>query len=365
MVKKTEADQGKILSYFGFDEKILHSEPYGEGHIHSSYKITTSEHTLFLQNVNQSVFKNPVYLEHNIRLITSVLKVYYGPDEDRKSLLFFPLVNRGNHIHHIDDNGNTWRLSRFIEKSFSHQIVPDAITAEKASAAFADYILALSTCSKKSFYKTIHNFHNAALRLKQFESAVKKGILPDRIQEAKNEIAFCNSRAYLADQMTELMASKRLKNRIVHHDTKINNVLFDVNDGNPLCVVDLDTTMPGYILSDFGDMVRTMCNAAEEDEAALDKVIFRKDVFEGITKGFLNVLSEELNHGERQHLIFGAKLLIWMQAIRFLTDYLKGDTYYKVQYDKHNLVRTKNQIHLLKQIEKEETQLHKFVMDFS
>jgi thiamine kinase-like enzyme len=365
MVTKSETDTGNILSQFGFEENIVLSEPFGEGHIHSSYKVITKEHTLFLQQVNRSVFKNPLYLEHNIRLITTLLQSYFGSHEKRKSLYFFPVKNQGNCIHYQDNHGKIWRLSHFIENSFSYQIVPDTNIAQMAASAFAEYILALSACNKKDFYKTIPNFHNASLRLRQFESALKKAILPERIRDAKDEIAFCISRSYFADKMVGLIENKSLKNRIVHHDTKINNILFDSNDGSALCVVDLDTTMPGNILSDFGDMVRTMCNAAAEDESDLNKIVFRTDIFEGIARGFLKVLSDDLKQEERQNLVFGAKLLCWMQAVRFITDYLKGDVYYKVLYDTHNLIRTRNQIHLLKQIEKEESQLHDIVKDVS
>ncbi|MCC5928217.1 MAG: phosphotransferase [Cyclobacteriaceae bacterium] len=363
MVTKHVIDTGNILSQFGFGDNVVLSEPFGEGHIHSSYKVTTTENVLFLQQVNQTVFKNPLYLEHNIRLIASVLQSYFGSNDERKSLYFFPLKNQKNRIHFEDKNGNIWRLSRFIESSFSYQVVPDPSTAQMAAAAFADYILALSACNKKDIYKTIPNFHNASLRLRQFESAIKKSFIPERVHEAKDEIAFCFSRAYLADKLTGLQENNSLKKRIVHHDTKINNILFDSHSRNALCVVDLDTTMPGNILSDFGDMVRTMCNAAPEDEGDLIKVQFRTDIFEGISKGFLNVLAEELSPEERLNLVFGAKLLCWMQSVRFLTDFLKGDVYYKVQHSTHNLIRTRNQIHLLKQIEKEEKQLQEIILD--
>lgn len=358
----TEASS--IISQFGFEEDVLQAVPFGEGHIHSSYKIITTENTLFLQQVNQSVFKNPFYLEHNIRLITSLVQSYSGSHETRKGLYFFPLKNEINRIHYQDFNGNIWRLSRFIESSFSHQVVPDAKTAQKAAEAFAEYILALSVGNKKDFYKTIPSFHNASLRLRQFEAAAKKAIMLERIRQAKYETDFCISRAYLAEQMASLIEKKSLKKRIVHHDTKINNILFDLKTADALCVVDIDTTMPGNILSDFGDMVRTMCNAASEDESDLRKVVFRTDIFEGIAKGYLSVLSDELKPEEKQNLVFGSKVLCWMQAVRFLTDYLKGDVYYKVQYDTHNLIRARNQIHLLKQIEIAEGQLQEIVNPF-
>ncbi|MGF1636202.1 MAG: phosphotransferase [Cyclobacteriaceae bacterium] len=364
MAVKFSMDPEALLKAFGIHDKIHFCQPHGSGHIHLSYRITTDQNAYFLQAINTRIFTDHLKLESNTKLIAKVLKRYYGDSHSRYYLQFIPLVHDPLSIHHVDQDSVVWRLSYFVADSFSHDVVPDRAVAYNAAKAFADYILALSEIPQKSVYKTIPNFHNALARFQTFETIIKRNPLPERKSMAQNEIDFCNSRSFLAFKFQELINNKELKTRIVHHDTKLNNILFDRTTGDALCVIDLDTTMPGTVLSDFGDMVRTMCNLAAEDEPDLSKVVFNKEIFGQIAAGYLEVLKEELYPSEIESLVFGAKLFCWIQAIRFLGDYLQGDKYYTVNHALQNLHRTKTQIELLKQIELQEQDLQNMVQQF-
>jgi len=250
-------------------------------------------------------------------------------------------------------------MTIFIRDSKSYdEINPDL--AYRAGIAFGDFQLMLSDLPGDPLHETIPNFHNMEFRLEEFRQAVNRDRV-GRVMEVDDLIKEIESRAYEMCLPERLHREGKLPKRINHCDTKVNNILFD-NDGQVLCVVDLDTVMPGYVLSDFGDFIRTGANTGAEDDKNLDKVGVNLEIFENYAKGYLKNAISFLTDIEIDNLAFGAKLLTYMQTVRFLTDYLNGDTYYKIEYGNHNLIRTKAQFRLLESLEENFDRMQQIVL---
>jgi len=326
--------------------------PFGSGHINNTYRVVTESQDYILQRVNKNVFLTKE-LVANYEVLADGVKKYR--EENRTKITPELLKTLDGKYHHIDKEKAAWRLVEFIPNSVSYDISPDPAISYDAARAVGRYQLFLNTIKPNLIQDTIPNFHDLEGRMLAFRNACdtcEKQLLIN----AEREIEKSKDFACISDNLTRLL--KNLPLRVTHNDTKLNNIIFD---GSNWLVIDLDTVMKGYVMFDFGDMVRTYTSPANEDEQDLKKVIFRTEHFESLTRGYLDVLKQELNKQEKESLLPGALYIIYEQALRFLTDYLLGGVYYKTNYPEHNLVRARTQLKLLSYLLDNEKELTRIV----
>jgi len=338
----------------------------GSGHIHETYLArTVSDNTdaYVLQHFNINVFRDPEAVMQNLDLITAHIrqKLESQGESDIRRKVITPVKLRTGGLMYRDDENKVYRCFLYIPK---HKTFDRAVSTEQVyegGKAYGMFLLQLSDLSANSIKETIHRFHDLDLRLGQFEDACSNGIR-DRLAETRHEIDMLQSRK--TEMRTILMLGRegKIPLRIVHHDTKINNVLFDEN-GKGLCVIDLDTVMPGYVHDDFGDSIRTFTNTGEEDDPNLDKVSMNIRYFEAFARGFLEITSTMLTQAEKDHLALSARVITYMQALRFHADYLNGDTYYRIHHPSHNLQRTRAQLKLLLSMEEQYGEMKRIIRD--
>jgi Ser/Thr protein kinase RdoA (MazF antagonist) len=339
-----------IVARFVSGNEIL-TAPLGAGHINDSYRVAVDGREFVMQRINHAIFKNVPELQENILRVTAHIRsklVAKGvKDPERRTLNFLPAADGKSYFR--DDDGNYWRIADFIagSKSFD-QITPEL--AEKAGEAFGEFQSMLADLPGEPLHEIIPNFHNMETRLATFEQSVQNNCA-GRLAEVQWLVDEIRERAKPMCRPERLYRDGELPKRINHCDTKVNNLLFDAEGKDVLCVVDLDTVMPGFVLSDFGDFIRTGANNGKEDDTELDKVSINLDIFEAYATGYMRTAGSFLTDCEASLLAFGAKLLTYMQTVRFLTDYLDGDTYYKIKSPNHNLERSLAQFKLLTSME--------------
>lgn len=335
-----------VLNQYGIVEKSLVVENFGSGLINNTWKISENGNAFIVQKINTNVFKKPAYIEQNIDLIAGFLKTH-NPDY----LFVSPLqaVNGKSMVYANEED--FYRAFPFVPGSYSKDIVETPEQAFEAAIQFGRFTKKLKGIDVTKLKITIPSFHDLALRYKQFLTIIETGSAK-RLVESAELIQQLKNWSYIVEVYNRIKKQSTFKLRVTHHDTKISNVLFDKLDKG-LCVIDLDTVMPGYFISDLGDMFRTYLSPCNEDEKDFTKVIVRPDFFEALTAGYLSEMGEELTNDEKEHFIYAGEFMIYMQAIRFFTDYLNGDIYYQARYDKHNLVRAQNQVALLHAYQKE------------
>ena len=350
-MEKTNEQLIAILKQFAIDEDMVSAVPFGNGHINDTLKVTNSKGEIkyILQRINHHIFTNVDMLQNNIFTVTSHIReklVARGEqDVDRKVLTFIPA--KDGKLYHFDGD-SYWRVCLFIPRSKSFEEVTPQLSYE-AGKAFGDFQTMLSDLPADALGETIPNFHNMEFRLKQFRDAVEANAA-GRLEEVKDLVAEIEKRAKDMCIQEELYREGKLKKRTNHCDTKVNNIMFD-EEGKVLCVIDLDTVMPGFVLSDIGDFIRTGANTVAEDDENLDNVEVNLEIFEAYTRGYMETAKAFLTPQEIKLLPYGGRLLTYMQTVRFLTDYINGDTYYKIHSPKHNLIRTKAQFKLLLSLE--------------
>ena len=343
-----------IVGQFDIQGTVTSVKPLGAGHINDSYKVLTESATTpdyVLQRVNHYIFKNVDALQDNIRRVTDHIrnKLSLAGINDVENRVLRLAVAKDGKLYHKDADDNYWRILYFIPGSHSYD---EGITPELAlyaGQAFGDFQAMLADLPGEPLVETIPNFHNMESRLATFRQAVKDN-KAGRLAKTQYMVDEIEKRA---DEMCKAERMHRegiLPKRINHCDTKVNNVLFDEND-QVLCVVDLDTVMPGYVLSDFGDFMRTGANTGKEDDPDLDRISIDMKIFEAYTKGYLEKAKSFLLPVEIENIPFGAKLLTYMQTVRFFADYLDGDLYYKIHSPEHNWQRTVAQFKLLQNME--------------
>jgi len=332
-----------IASKFEISERITDVKPLGEGLINDTYKVLVDGNDnpkYVLQHINNAIFQDVDMLQDNIEKVTNHIRkklIDNGINDIDRHVLRFVKTRDGKNYHF--DGKKYWRLMVFVNDSITYQ----AVTPEYsyiAGRSFGEFESMLSDM-KEPLGEVIPDFHNIEFRLKQLRDAV----VEDRVGRVKKVRFYIDEIEKRAEKMTlgeRLFREGKLPKRICHCDTKVNNMLFD-KDGNVLCVIDLDTVMPSFIFSDFGDFLRTAANTAAEDEPDLDKIDFNMEIFKAFTKGYLEGTKDFLLPIEKENLPYAAMLFPYMQAVRFLADYINGDTYYKIKYPEHNLVRTKAQ----------------------
>lgn len=355
------ADLKNILTHFLLAGTILGIKPLGNGLINDTYKVETEGETTpdyVLQRINHNVFQNVDALQKNIELVTRHLRKKVEASEesetDRRVLHFIPTSDGKTYWY---DGNDYWRVSVFI----SHAKTYEAVTPEHAydaGKAFGKFQADLADLPEQ-LEETIPNFHNMEFRLEQLREAVAKDPV-GRVSSVADLLEQLESRAEYMCQAERLYREGKLPKRVCHCDTKVNNLMFD-EDGSVLSVIDLDTVMPSFIFSDYGDFLRSAANTGNEDDTDLDNVSFNMDIFRPFTKGYLESAQSFLTPVEIELLPYAVALFPYMQTVRFLTDYINGDTYYKIQYPEHNLVRSKAQFKLLCSVEEKTPEMKAYI----
>lgn len=355
----------EIVARFAVEGNVVDIKPLGNGLINDTYKVSVEggPHDYVLQRINNAVFKDVDSLQSNIEEVTRWIRMKLEAagekDIDRKVLRFVPLLSEGQNTEallsdrpktYYFDGEKYWRVSVFIDRAKTFETV-DQTYSEYAGEAFGSFESMLADIPAK-LGETIPDFHNMELRLSQLVEAVRNDVAgrlkADRDTEGKELHGILEKIDKFGVEMCKAERLHRegaLPKRICHCDTKVNNMMFDEN-GDFLCVIDLDTVMPSYVFSDFGDFLRTAANKVAEDSPEIGEVDFDMDIFKAFSRGYIKGTSKFLLPVERENLPYAACLFPFMQAVRFFTDYLNGDTYYKISYPEHNLVRTRNQMRL-------------------
>ena len=362
---KTKEELLNILDQFTLAEKVVSAEPFGNGHINDTLKVTNEKGEIkyVLQRINHLIFTNVDMLQNNINIVTThirkKLEAKGESDIDRKVLTFLP-TKEGKPYYF--DGDSYWRVCLFIPNSKSYEEVTPELSYE-AGQAFGDFQSMLADLPEGSLGETIPNFHNMEFRLEQFHDAVKANTA-GRLEEVKDLIEEIEKRAEAMCIQERLYREGKLQKRTNHCDTKVNNMMFDADTDKVLCVIDLDTVMPGFVLSDIGDFIRTGANTGAEDDENLDNVNVNMDIFKAYTRGYMETAKAFLSPLEISLLPYGGRLLTYMQTVRFLTDYINGDTYYKIHSPKHNLIRTKAQFKLLQSLEEHAEEMDNFMKEW-
>jgi Ser/Thr protein kinase RdoA (MazF antagonist) len=330
----------EILSDYNLIQDQLEVEPINNGLINKTWLVKNSHKNFILQKVNHNIFKNPDAIACNIRMIADYL-LKHSPEY----LFISPIKTKHDEEMNYQEGKGYFRLLPFVKKSNTINTVQKPHQAYEAAKKFGQFTKLLSGFPVEKLQITLPDFHNLTLRYHQFEDALKNGN-PQRLEQSKEIISFIKANKGIVDTYENILQNPSFKLRVTHHDTKISNVLFDEHDKG-LCVIDLDTVMPGYFISDVGDMIRTYLSPANEEERDFSKINIREEYFKAIRDGYLNEMNDELSEEEKKHFIYSGKFMIYMQAIRFLTDYLNNDIYYGTSYEEHNFVRARNQQVLL------------------
>ncbi len=340
--------------------EFLSATPYGSGHINDSY-CAVFDHAgrpvrIILQRINHNIFKNPVALMENVQRVTSHLatQVAGAPDSDRRVLTLIPA--RDGNAWHVDAEGNYWRGYHFIQRAHSYDAVETAQQAFEAAKAFGRFQQLLASLPSPRLHDTIPDFHHTPKRFSALQQAIASDVA-NRAVLARPEIEF----ALAHQSISGVLLDANLPERVTHNDTKFNNVLLDDDTGEGICVIDLDTVMPGLVHYDFGDMVRTTTSTAQEDERDLAKVTMQFPMFEALVRGYLASTGTFLTSTEKHYLAFSGKLITFEVGVRFLTDYLAGDTYFKVHREGQNLDRCRTQFKLVESIEQQEEKMDRLV----
>jgi Ser/Thr protein kinase RdoA (MazF antagonist) len=357
-------DLKTIGAMFRIPGDFLFGNPYGSGHINDTFAVSYSQGgagiRYIFQRINHNIFKNPVALMDNISRVTShqAKKQSCLTDSSRKNLTLIPALDGKPYAQ--DRDGNYWRVYIFIEKARTYDVLESEKQAFQAAKAFGEFQKLLSDLPGERLNETILNFHNTPSRYRALEDAIKQDS-QNRAAEAKQEIDFVMKRAELAGKLLELNKQGKIPERVTHNDTKLNNVMLDDCSGEGICVIDLDTVMPGLVLYDFGDMVRTGTSPAAEDEKDLSKVFMQMPMFKALLEGYLAGAGDFLTATEKEYLPFSGKLIALEIGVRFLTDYLAGDVYFKIHRPEHNLDRCRTQFKLVQSIEEQEEEMQRLL----
>lgn len=346
----------EVAARFQTKGAAVEHAPYGNGHINDTFLVVCGmregeRRRYILQKMNHSIFKMPQQLMENVVNVTEYLREMIarrGGDPDRETLNVVKTKDGSN--YYLDDEGNYWRMFLFVEQTVCLEKVESAKDFYDSAVAFGNFQKMLSDYPAQTLYETIPNFHNTPSRFADFRKAVQEDRM-GRAAQAKEEIAFALAREKDTRVLTDMLKAGELPLRVTHNDTKLNNILFDADTKKAICIIDLDTVMPGLSHYDFGDSIRFGASTGAEDEKDLDKIEMDLSLFEAFTKGYLEGCGGSLTEKEIEMLPMGAKLMTYECGIRFLADFLEGDTYFKIHRDGHNLDRARTQFKLVKDME--------------
>jgi Ser/Thr protein kinase RdoA (MazF antagonist) len=358
----------QIFEYFAAEGTFLSGEPCGSGHIHDTFKIETTEKEnddYILQRLNNKVFKNIPELQNNIERVTvhlrNKLNEIPGSNIKRECL---NLINAKDGKSWITDkDGNYWRIFIYIPNHRSYDLVNSADKAYQGGKAIGRFQAMLFDMPGGPLFETIPKFHDIESRLNALNTKIEANPV-GRVRTVTKEIEQILSRSEEMKIILKLGKEGRIPVRITHNDTKFNNILLDEND-KALCVIDLDTVMPGYVHYDFGDAIRTATNTSNEDETDLSKVRMNINLFKAYSEGYLSEAANTLNDVEKEYLAFAPRLITYTMAVRFLTDFIDGDNYYKIHHELHNLQRTKAQIKLVLSMEEQYEEMRRIIEELA
>ncbi len=347
----------KICQMFSLDGKFVEYKKNTNGHINSTYILTFDEDgeikKYVLQMISTEIFKNPAGLMNNIVGVTKHLKKKNSdmntPWADRCTLTFLPTID--DKYFYLDEQNNCWRVYEYIDKVYTCNAIENSNDFYNAGVAFGEFQNLLADYDSGTLVETIPNFHNTVSRFADFKKAVDEN-KSGRIDSAKEDVDFALAREKETHILVDLINEGKLPLRVTHNDTKLNNILFDEETNKGICVIDLDTVMPGLSLYDFGDSIRFGANTAAEDEKDVSKVSLDLELYEAYVKGYLSNAKNALTDLEKELLPLGAWMMTYECGIRFLMDYLNGDVYFHTDYAEHNLVRARTQFALVADMEK-------------
>jgi Ser/Thr protein kinase RdoA (MazF antagonist) len=347
---------------------LVEAAPHGSGHINETYAATYDQAgtpvRYIHQRINGHVFKDPARLMDNVSRVLghAATRLVGRPDASRRTLTLVPA--RDGRPYVVDADAAMWRTYLFIERTRTFDIVETPAQAEAAARAFGQFQSVLADLPGERLHDTIPDFHHTRKRFDAFAAAVQADVC-NRAHACADLIEIARAHEPDADRLLAASAAGDVPERVTHNDTKINNVMMDVTTGEALCVVDLDTTMPGLAPIDFGDMVRTATNAAAEDEPDPARVVSRPEMFEALVRGYLSAAGTFLRPTEVAWLAFAGQLLAFEQALRFLGDHLQGDVYYRIHRPGHNLERARAQLALMTSIERQRDAYEAIVRRYS
>ena len=355
-----------VISAFTVEGKVVDCIPFGNGHINDTRLVTMDTGVQYVaQRINKNVFKRPDLLMENYVGVTKFIRrkiEEMGGDPLREVLNAIPAKDGKAYV--IDEEGQYWRLLVYVTESMSYDQVERPEQFYDSAVSFGDFQYMLRDYPAETLHETIVNFHNTPDRFRQLTEAIENDV-KGRLKEVGAEVEFARAREQFAWTLENAHKEGRLPLRVTHNDTKLNNILFDINTGKTLCVVDLDTIMPGYSVNDFGDSIRFGATTALEDETDLSKVNFDISLYELYVKGFIEGAKGGLTEGELEMLPIGAIMMTFECGMRFLADYLNGDTYFRIHRPSHNLDRCRNQFKLVSDMEAHLDQMRAIVKKYS
>ena len=354
-------DLAAIAAQFKLAGPLQEAKPYGSGHINDTFCLTCREQRYVLQRINHNVFKQPVQVSENIRRVTDHIRAKLEVSDPALAARQLRVIEtQAGEGYFCDAQGNYWRVYNLVEAALTYDTLASPELAQEAARMFGWFQRMLIDLPGVPLHETIPDFHTTPKRLQAFHAVLAEDPC-NRAQGARAEIDFVLAHADICDVLLDHVARGDIPVRITHNDTKINNVMLDETTHRGVCVIDLDTVMPGLSLYDFGDMVRTATNPAEEDEQDLSQVCMRMPMFEMLVRGFATETHGFLTPTEKKVLAFSGKLITFEQMIRFLADHLAGDTYYKIHRDNHNLDRSRTQMKLVQSIIAQEEAMNALV----
>lgn len=359
----------EIVCNFIIYGDLINIVKYGSGHINDTYLVTYNQAgkpiKYIFRKINKKIFKKPENVIHNtvnvIKCIKRKLQELNQKLISQKVITLIRTIDGKN--YYIDDSGDYWCAMLYFENAYTIDFIKNKEQAYAAAREYGKFQKYLIDEDLKKYKSTIPDFHNPYRRLESLKKIIKNDPF-NRVKFAQDEIKYVLIKNRLINRLNEFILNKQLPLRITHNDTKINNVMLDKKTHKGVAVIDLDTVMPGYVIYDFGDLVRTAISPVAEDEKEISKVSLQTDFFDAVSCGYLQVLSEYLTSIEKENFVYGAELIIYEQAVRFLSDYLNGDVYYNIKYMEHNLTRARNQIALLKSVQEQKPLLQKIIKKY-
>ena len=354
----------EVLSAYDLGEGTITYKAYGEGHINNTSLVTVTgkeTHRFILQRINTDIFTNPKSLMENICGVTSYLKdiiAERGGDTERETMTV--VYTRDGQPYYTDSTQGAWRIYKFVEHTICLQQCRNTEDFYTSAKAFGQFQKNLSGYDASTLHETIPDFHNTPDRFRKFRAAVEADVC-GRAAAVQDEIRFVMEREAFTHTLMDRLAEGKLPLRVTHNDTKLNNIMLDEKTRKGICVIDLDTVMPGLSVNDFGDSIRFGASTGAEDEPDLTKISCDLDLFEAYTKGFIEGCAGALTEEELNQLVNGAKMMTLECGIRFLTDYLEGDHYFKIHRDGQNLDRCRTQFKLVADMEQKEMEMQEIV----
>jgi Ser/Thr protein kinase RdoA (MazF antagonist) len=358
-----------IIQKFAFEGEFISANIHGTGHIHDTYalhfQVGGTDRRYILQRINQHVFKDPEGVQKNIQLVIAHLqrKINAAGGDPQRETLNLISTRDGNSFYRTDE-GDCWRSFAFIEGARTYDFVQDLDHVYSAAKAFGNFQKMLSDFPSDQLIESIPNFHQTAMRYQTFLLAVERDIL-NRVRSCRPEIEFINKRGAITSILTDMLTRNELPERVTHNDTKFNNVMIDDKTGEGICIIDLDTVMPGLSLYDFGDAIRSIANDAAEDEADISKVNFNLAAYRCYSHGYLDAAAEILTSKEIELLPISAIIMTLECGMRFLTDHLQGDIYFKIHRQNQNLDRCRTQFKLIEDMEKQFTPMTEIIENYT